>query len=374
MIEFYPRIDNSSHGHDAYTAHREGDVVFVAVADGITSSDHPLEAAQTALRCALSAFVVEPRQQLDSFVRRLHETIEGAAANFSRGGSAETTLTVVIFHEQKPGIVDAMFAAAGDSPIYVAYPGPIMDVYPDTFLTMQIHGKPIQVENAGRVYSFIDCSAGRMKGRLVTGTFQMSSGELCILCTDGVPFNEHVLRDLRRGSGSHRFFNELVGGNLKNATDELFSRFQSAKALNDDATLVAVSVQTTEMMIQVPGAVHVDASEPATPPHAAHVGCEAGGQLHAETDDPDKSRTDHPGEHVGLHSRAIAAGDGGVPGFQSNEEGGEPEASPRDADAVSPPSLADERVSPDPVESSQMTSAKTSEQSTSPPGDRAHAG
>jgi hypothetical protein len=245
MIDYYPYMDNSSHGHDAYDAAEEDGVLFVAVADGLTSSDHPHEAAKTAIQCALAAFREEPRQELEAFVQRLHEKLRNAAANWSRQGSAETTLTTLILHQSDAGSVDAMFTASGDSPIYVAYPGPIMALYPDTFLTVQVHGKPIQVENEGRVYSYVDCSTGRVNGRLARGTFRMSVGELCIVCTDGVPFAEHILRDLRRGGGSHRFFNEMFTGDLKSATDGLFSRFRSAEALSDDATMIAISVRAS---------------------------------------------------------------------------------------------------------------------------------
>ena len=245
MIEYYPYMDNSSHGHDAWGAAEEDGVLFVAVADGLTSSDHPHEAATTAIQCALNAFREEPRQALEAFVQRLYENLRSAAANWSWQGSAETTLTTLILHQSDSGSVDAMFTASGDSPIYVAYPGPIMDLYPDTFLTVQVHGKPIQVENEGRVYSYVDCSTGRVNGRLARGTFRMSLGELCIVCTDGVPFAEHILRDLRRGGGSHRFFNEMFTGDLKSATNGLFSRFRSAEALSDDATMIAISARAS---------------------------------------------------------------------------------------------------------------------------------
>jgi hypothetical protein len=285
MIEFYSFIDNRSHGHDACAADRVDDVVFVAVADGLTSSDYPLEAAQTAIDCALNAFRAEPRQPLNAFVRRLTEGLTIAAANRSRSGSAETTLTTVILHQEDSGTVDAMFTASGDSPIYVAYPGPIMDLYPDTFLTVQVHGKPIQVENAGRVYSFIDCSTGRISGRLATGTFQMIPGELCIVCTDGVPFNEYILRDLRRGGGSHRFFNEILTGNLKGATDELFSRLRSADALSDDATLIALSVQTSGTAALAAGAGEIEASDTANLAQVEVSAVETGDRPQTDVDD-----------------------------------------------------------------------------------------
>ncbi len=367
MIDFYTLTDNRSHGHDASATHREGDIVFVAVADGITSSDDPLKAAETALDCALNAFRAEPSQHLHSFVRRLKERLESAAANWTGGGSAEATLTAVVLQEIKPGIVDAMFAAAGDSPIYIAYPGPIMDVYPDTFLTSQIHGKPIQVENSGRVYSFVDCSAGRIMGRLAAGTFQITAGELCILCTDGVPFNEYVLRDLRRGGGSHRFFNELVAGSLKDATDRLFSRFQSEKALSDDATLVAVSVRMTATAVQASVDVNLATSGTAERSQDTGSGPEASGPLQKE---PNETRDRNVDDRSGLaieDSSANFEGQRGVSTLLPGEERIAPEGPPRAPDAVGIPSQNMEE-SPATVESGQTPSTDESDQSTSSSG------
>jgi len=242
MIDIASFLDNGANGHDRFEIRRARDAVFVAVADGMTSCDHPEQAAQMAVDCAAKAFLARPRSRIQTLAQRFTREIASVAAKRLFVGSAATTLTAVVFQPDTSGSVEARYIALGDSPIYVAYPGPITEVYQDTYLALQIHGKPLQVENQGRVYSFVDCSAGLLVGRAAVGSFRLVPGDLCLVCTDGVPIQEHILRDLRRGTGSHRFFNEVTR-DPESATGALLSRIRSTAPLGDDATLVAVAVR-----------------------------------------------------------------------------------------------------------------------------------
>lgn len=246
MIEVHGAVENGAHGHDYYRVKQSKGVWLLAVADGVTASDLPFEAAERVVECTAECFERDPRQEPHVLQRRLAGTLRQRQRLFGPDKSGSATLTVVtLTEERRRGEVTARFFACGDSPIYVASPGPLTEEYPETFLTVQVHGKPLQVVNAGRVYSYVDVASGVFRGRIATGTFRLKVGDICLIFTDGFPVHDYVLWDWRLRPGGlprHEFLSDVRQVGVTEATEALFSRIRAANVLVDDATLIAAAV------------------------------------------------------------------------------------------------------------------------------------
>ena len=285
IFDFDEYNNNDAHGEDANEIRQKSDYVFVAVADGTTGSARGALAAQLVTELALSVFetcypdnnhgkfvlAVSPYERLikltasftldtlrtnlscdnntdelafRQYVRDLTSGMSKLPMQFDVNAvaSAQTTLTNAIFNRNEQGRITARYAAWGDSPILLAYPQPIIDGVKDTYLMLQIHGKPLVVQNQSRLYSFIDAIEGAPSGRLSVGSFEMNPNEICLLMTDGVPWQKYIAKDIDRRGQSHQLLNDVKRLGVKAALKAFDLRLTHDQALVDDATLVIVSV------------------------------------------------------------------------------------------------------------------------------------
>lgn len=187
----------------------------------------------------------EPREAL-AFYPRIEaiapETTTSTGGALRQTRSAQTTATIVVFEPcSKNDRVIARYCAYGDSPIYRAFAEPIAPEYPKSFLVLQVHGKPL-VTQGSRLYSYIDVANRRFVGRPTVGSFEMQSGDMCLLMTDGVPAREYIYRDIKDRANSHRFLNLVASKGAEKGARSLERWLKNDKALTDDATLVVVKV------------------------------------------------------------------------------------------------------------------------------------
>ena len=242
MVEYFAMDDNECHGHDRHSVVRKDGVVFFAVADGMSSSQCPAEAAELAISCAIRCFNEAPHTQMREYRDRLEAEIRAVAGTTMWAGSGNTTLTIVKLVEEGTQAGTASFFAVGDCPIYLSCPGPVMTEYPDTRLMVRIYDKPLQVANEARVYSHVDVIAGRFVGRVTIGGFELCQDEVCLICSDGIDvISEHILEDLQLGGESHKFLNNLITVGLEKAVTDLFRQIRVNGGFSDDATLIVLA-------------------------------------------------------------------------------------------------------------------------------------
>jgi hypothetical protein len=240
MLECGVIKDNSTHGQDCSEVIWHEDVLFVAVADGVTSSEHGSASAAHAVKCAREAFLADPRGGINAFSHRLRDLIR--CADWRPSGSGRTTLTVCLFYQRDDDTALMRVFAIGDSSIVLAHAWPLKESYPDSFLCTQVYGKPLVVRNSTHLYSFVDCEARRLVGRPFSGSIELAAGDVCLVFTDGMPVDDYIIDDLHRHSGSNAYLNDVIKRGTSEAADILARRLLDANAFADDATLITVSV------------------------------------------------------------------------------------------------------------------------------------
>jgi serine/threonine protein phosphatase PrpC len=238
MVKSYTISDNRAHGHDCHSHWNQDGVAFVAVADGTSHSQDAAKAARLAVKAAKACFIEDPHQTISSFRDRLVDRLRSGSRPKGLSNSSDTTLSVAILEEKTVGVGTLSYFASGDSPIYVASPGPISPDLPGTFWTFLVHGAPQLVGNC--LNSYLNARSGLFVGRVAVGSFELNVGEVCLVCSDGVDiFSRHILYDR---AGCHWFLNSIVREDLRQPTEQLIELL-SADGLNDDATIGVLVVK-----------------------------------------------------------------------------------------------------------------------------------
>lgn len=236
--------NNSKHDQDWFEIEDAiGPAAVIAVADGVSES-RSHGAARFVVQMALDCYRSNPAQQWGDYYNILLRRINSGSEYDSLNILGKTTLTVVWIEPQPDSCAVARYLAIGDSPIYIAHRGPVMDLYPDTFLVQSVHTKPLLVQNHARIYSYVDCDQGLVVGRIASGSVELRPDDICLVCTDGVPLKSAIVDDLNIGKTSHRFLNNVYSRGPKQATENLFRTIAMEGGFSDDATLVTILIGT----------------------------------------------------------------------------------------------------------------------------------
>ncbi len=206
-IEVALFADNRAHDEDASHVATTDGYVCAVVADGVSSSGAGRVASdfavQTAVRTFFSHYGAEDNAYVDFdiFVDDLwHGLDSGIPGGSARG--AETTLTIVVIdprggRSDERSWVTAHYVALGDSPIVVCRPRWRGVGKSDlAYLCHSIHDRPLVIDDEGWIYSWVDVSAGRVRGAPSIGSFRLYEGDICLVMTDGIPVFEHIARDV----------------------------------------------------------------------------------------------------------------------------------------------------------------------------------
>lgn len=241
LVSVYGMTDNRHHNQDWFGIEKDiGSIALIAVADGVSEVSSN-SAARAAVGVSLETFRENPTQTWSEYCAALFETFEKQSGLHPPATPSRTTLTLLWIEPTGDSRVVVRYLAIGDSPIYFAYRGPVMDLYPDTYLVHEVHGKPRQVQNPARVYAYVDFARpGGVVGRTIAGSLDLVPGDICLVCTDGLPFSQSVLDDLTIGKASHTFLNSVQADGPESATRTLFAKI--CDNLSDDATLVTIMV------------------------------------------------------------------------------------------------------------------------------------
>lgn len=263
-LECYRMNYNDMHDQDACETRSVMNRLLVAVADGASDTPYGGDASILATAMAVSVFTEKfesnelptegsARERCDNeptfyeYLDTLKLRIKGLPDQLrarDADGPARTTLTVVLFEGSSGRPLTAHYAAWGDSPIVIAYPGPTMGGLKRAHLVMQVQGGPVMIQSEGRLYSFLDAAGGSAEGRESVGSFVLHPKDVCLVMTDGVPWQEYIVGEIVDGRLSQQFLESISskGKNVQKAVYAFEQRLKRDGALHDDATMVVVTV------------------------------------------------------------------------------------------------------------------------------------
>jgi len=278
--------DNRAHGDDSIAIKEIDGYVCAVVADGISMSGYGAVASSYATDAVIRTFCSVYGDREASIARNFAYFVESACYELQAkpqdapGSGAETTLSIVVADPRETMIaerksVKCNYFALGDSPIIVCREQQSSTRSRNlAFLAHQVHNRPIVVEEEGILYSYLDVSNGTIRGVPAIGGFQLFEGDICLVMTDGVPYDPHIIYDFGE-KNSFRFLNTVTTKGAS-AGAKWLKRFVAQEALADDGSLAILR--------------YVAPSEHA-PDRAGHVSesvsrsVGSDGQLHKRTDE-----------------------------------------------------------------------------------------
>lgn len=217
-------------GEDTVVLRQVGDRFVLAVADGLSTRNGLAAARWVAQRLLVT-------DAADSVYSLFDDLTEALRRESACGDESETTLSCGILRKgDRSGTLVFDYFAIGDTPIWkVVRSGD--DRYP--YQRYLVHGGPYPAENA-RLYSTISLRDRSITGAVSFGSVVLGEAEVLVVCSDGLPEREVLVRDL----GSERpktlcswlfadspFTNESL--------DEVLADYQHRDVFVDDATIIA---------------------------------------------------------------------------------------------------------------------------------------
>lgn len=228
------QIDYPEKGEDTYVVRKVGNSYLLAVADGL-SMDNGRAAARWA------------KEYLDGIshiqsARCIFDALKVALSNDpNEYERSETTLTCGILTESESSgglTLRFDFFAIGDSPIWKVV-STCDSKYP--YQRYLIHGEPYPAETS-KVYSTLRLKEREIKGVVSFGSVDLSVGEVLVVCSDGIPEREVMVRDLSATVQSNQ--PKLCEWLFDSASYEdaslqnVLNGYRGRELLFDDATLI----------------------------------------------------------------------------------------------------------------------------------------
>jgi serine/threonine protein phosphatase PrpC len=229
------QIQRPDKGEDAYIVRSlddTGSAQLIAVADGLSLNDGRAAADWVINYLARITDADTPRKILEGLRQELSQS------QYTQ--QSETTLTCGILREvstENHAFLRFEYFAIGDSPIWKVVTGDSR--YP--FQRLLVHGAPYPAETA-RVYSTLRLQEKDIQGGITLGTIEIESGEVLVVCTDGVPEREIFIRDISNMESAGTIalcrwlFQASPYDNDKLA--EVLAAYDKRGVLFDDATII----------------------------------------------------------------------------------------------------------------------------------------
>ncbi len=237
-------------------------VKLLAVADGLSMSGGRL-AAQTIIR------ILNQVDSLDS-ARSIFEQMSLLLSNERDDyPESETTITCGLLkcvHTQGDAYLRFDFFAIGDSPIWKVVRAPKGSRFP--FQRYLVHGTPYPSETA-KVYSTVRLPQRDVNGPVTFGTIEISSNEVLVICTDGIPERDVFFRD--HNNRSDLTSNKATGLCNWMFQDERYNDEGIEAVLNDycrrdllydDATIIVARVHVPKATISLEEELDDSGNEP----------------------------------------------------------------------------------------------------------------
>jgi hypothetical protein len=249
------QVSYPSKGEDTFIARRIGDAWLLAVADGLTM-DNGRAAAQWAVEFLASTCATNSiRTIFDEMLVHLRSDVRSHPRS-------ETTLSCgILTHADAPDTLRFSFFAIGDSPIWkivrthdARYP----------YQRYLVHGAPYPSETA-RLYSTLRLKERDISGAVSFGSVDIEPGAVLVVCSDGIPEREIMVRDLAAETAAIRLCDWLVGPQAfsDEGLEEVILGYERRGLLSDDATLIAARTLSVAVSSEVMHEIAPEASESA---------------------------------------------------------------------------------------------------------------
>ena len=221
-------------GEDTVVVRPIGDGFLLAVADGLSTRNGLAAASWVADRLNLT-------NATDSIYSLYDNLAEALRKESPSADESETTLSCGLLRVgDRPGTLVFDYFAIGDTPIWKVVRSED-DKYP--YQRYLIHGGPYPAESA-RLYSTISLGDRSITGAVSFGSVVVSESEVLVVCSDGIPEREMLVRDLSSMrekklcswlfANSH-FTNESLA--------EVLADYQHRDVFVDDATIIAARLK-----------------------------------------------------------------------------------------------------------------------------------
>jgi serine/threonine protein phosphatase PrpC len=219
----YPNKDE-----DAFVLREVGDHFILAVADGLSMRNGGAAARWVAEHIKTTTATDCIYALYDNLVDCLRHVDSGQT-------ESETTLSCGILRRgNRPRTLVFEYFAIGDSPIWKLVESGD-DRYP--YQRYLVCGSPYPAENA-KLYSTVSLQDRRITGAVTFGSVTLSEEEVLVVCSDGLPEREVLVRDLARENSLCRWLFGKAPYTNK-SMQEVLSDYGSRDIFLDDTTVIA---------------------------------------------------------------------------------------------------------------------------------------
>jgi serine/threonine protein phosphatase PrpC len=226
----YPNKDE-----DAFVLREVGDHFILAVADGLSMRNGGAAARWVAEHIKTTTATDCIYALYDNLVDCLRHVAPGQT-------ESETTLSCGILRRgNRPRTLVFEYFAVGDSPIWkVVQSGD--DRYP--YQRYQVYGSPYPAENA-KLYSTVSLQDRSITGAVTFGSVTLLEEEVLVVCSDGLPEREVLVRDLAREKSLCRW---LFGKTpyTSQSMQDVLTDYGSRDVFVDDTTVIAARLPQPE--------------------------------------------------------------------------------------------------------------------------------